>query len=450
MHDRRPRFTWRRRALVAAVSVAVAVGGLTVAAVAATSTRTGCVVDFAVDSRWSSGYTGDATITNTGERVDDWVLTWTFVSGEQITQGWNGSFTAAGADVTWTHPSWAPSLAAGATTSFGFLATHTGTITPPTAVRLNGVACTATGAPAPTATATGTATASPKPTATPTVAPTAAPTATPTATPGPTATPTSTPTSSPAPTAAPAAWDPPAALVSPLAEVWAHQESTYSDLYGFRNYGWDQVVANGGYLNVCVRWDSDQPVSAELRDRIQAKYAEQYQKWFAALQQDGTGWNGWPYPTVQVKVVGWAVRDRSLLQWTDDSVDVYVGDIREDAPQCPEDLGRFFHQDAQYPGGVARHYDQSLWLTSGMEGGAGGDWGQRMGSEYFVGALDSPDVTILLHEIGHTFGLDDFYDWTPTGQTSFIMQAGSSQSITPFDTWMLRDWWRHLRSRYGL
>jgi hypothetical protein len=31
-----------------------------------------------------------------------------------------------------------------------------------------------------------------------------------------------------------------------------------------------------------------------------------------------------------------------------------------------------------------------------MTGGAGGDWGQRVGSEYFVSALDNPHI--WLHE----------------------------------------------------
>ncbi|MFC3998888.1 hypothetical protein ACFOVU_23405 [Nocardiopsis sediminis] len=254
----------------------------------------------------------------------------------------------------------------------------------------------------------------------------------------------------PAPAAPPAAqaWNPPQHLVQPLDEVWRHQEETYPDLYGFGNYGWDHVMDNGGYLQICVRWDSDRQVSAELRDRIHAKYAEQYAKWFDHMVENGQGWEGWPYTEVPVRVVGWAVRDRSQLEWTDDSVDIYVGDIREDAPQCAEDRGRFFHPDGDYPGGAERHYDQSLWLTDGFGGGAGGDWGQRMGTEYFLNSLDSPDVTILLHEIGHTFGLDDFYDWTPTGQSSFLMKAGSASAITEFDAWMFRDWWRHLSYRY--
>jgi hypothetical protein len=59
-------------------------------------------------------------------------------------------------------------------------------------------------------------------------------------------------------------------------------------------------------------------------------------------------------------------------------------------------------------------------------------------------------MTILLHEIGHTFGLDDFYDWSPSGVGGFLMKAGSASAITEFDAWMFRDWWRHLKSRYGL
>jgi hypothetical protein len=246
----------------------------------------------------------------------------------------------------------------------------------------------------------------------------------------------------------PGSWNPPSNLVTPLNEVWAHQESTYGDLYGFRNYGWDQVFANGGYLNFCVRWDSPAPVSVALRDQIHAKLSQQYKKWMDVM----VGHNNWPYATVPIKVVGWAVRDRAQLQWTDSSVDIYVNNIRENAPQCAEACGRFFNRNGSYPdcpGGTPRHYDQSLWLTTGFGGGAGGDWGQRMASEYFVNNLNNDSMTILLHEIGHTFGLDDFYDWTPSGVGGFIMKAGSSSTITEFDIWMLRDWWRHLKNRYG-
>lgn len=101
------------------------------------------------------------------------------------------------------------------------------------------------------------------------------------------------------------------------------------------------------------------------------------------------------------------------------------------------------------PGGAARHCDQSLWLTKGFRGGAGGDWGQRMGQEYFTGALNQENIHSSLHEVGRTFGLDDFHDWSPVGQCCFPMKAGAPR-ITGFDTWMRRDFRRRLKSRYGL
>ncbi|KUN93192.1 hypothetical protein [Streptomyces caeruleatus] len=263
----------------------------------------------------------------------------------------------------------------------------------------------------------------------------------------------------PAVTAAPAQaadqWSPPANLVQPLGEVWNHVESTYPDLYGFRNYGWDQIMANRGSVNYCVRWESDAPVSVALRDQVHAALKKQFGKWMAAMvESNGAGHNAWPYTSVPVNVVGWAVKNRSTLQWSDNSVDIYAGRLDgEGAPQCAPECGRFFHQDGDYskcPGGAARHYDQSLWLTKGFQGGAGGDWGQRVGQEYFTSALGQENIHIYLHEVGHTFGLDDFYDWSPTGQCCFLMKAGSAAQITEFDKWMFRDFWRHLKSRYGL
>jgi hypothetical protein len=243
-------------------------------------------------------------------------------------------------------------------------------------------------------------------------------------------------------------WNPPANLVSPLNAVWQHYEQTYSNLYGFRNYGWDQVMANGGYLNFCVRWDSPASVTVAQREAVHNALRRQVKKWMDVM----AGHNNWPYAEVPVNIVGWAVRNRGQLQWSDTSVDITVNNIRENAPQCNPDCGRFFHQDGNYsqcPGGTARHYDQSLWLTAGMSGGAGGDWGQRVGSEYFMGAVNSDNIHIWLHEMGHTFGLDDFYDWDPLNGQGFLMKAGSAGNITEFDKWMFRDFWRHLKSRYG-
>ncbi|SDL16414.1 Cellulose binding domain-containing protein [Glycomyces sambucus] len=408
-----PKIRGRRLGMVLAgmAAVAIAASLASFAMNPASAQTAGCDVEYRLTAQWPGGYNADVEVTNLGAAaVDPWRLEWDYAGGQKVTNAWNATATQSGAHVTAVGVEYNRRLATGATVSFGFSGTTSGgQNAAPASFKLNGVQCTGAVQPTPTS-----------------------------ASPTPTATPTGNPGQD--------EWNPPANLVQPLGEVWDHVEDTY-DL-NFRNFGWDQVMATGGTISYCVRWDSQNTVTAQTRDRIAAKLQDQYDRWFDQM----AGWNEWPFDRIEVNVVGWAAYDRDLLQWSDDSVDVYIGDIREDAPQCAEECGRFFHQDGNYsqcPGGAARHYDQSLWLTQGMGGGAGGDWGQRMGQEYFVNALDSAQIHIYLHELGHTFGLDDFYDWTPTGQCCFIMKAGSSSTITAFDQWMLRDWWRHLKSRYG-
>jgi hypothetical protein len=407
-HKRRP------VAVIAALAAVLTAGSVTTAVVAHAQSA-GCRVQYTVGSQWAGGFSASVAVTNLGSAINGWTLTWAFPAGQRVTQAWNASVTQSGTQVSAANAGWNGALPNNGSASFGFNGSWTGANPVPTAFALNGVNCTGSSQPGPT------------------TAPTTRP-------------PTTPPTTQPPPTSG---WNPPANLVTPLNEVWAHQEATYPVLYTFRNYGWDQVFANRGFINYCVRWDSSATVTAAQRDQIHAQLGRQFKKWMDVM----AGHNNWPYADVPVRVVGWAVRDRNQLQWSDNSVDIYVNNIRENAPQCSEPCGRFFHQDGNYsgcPGGAARHYDMSLWLTAGFGGGAGGDWGQRIGSEYYLNNLNSDNVHILLHEIGHSFGLDDFYDWTPTGVCCFIMKAGTATQITEFDRWMFRDWWRHLKSRYGL
>jgi len=413
----------RRRRLLRRLAAGAALligGGFVVAGASDANAAAGCRVDYTVN-QWSGGFTGNVTITNLGTALNGWALDWDYAGNQQITQAWNSTYTQSGQHVTLRNASWNGAIATNASASAGFNASFSGTNTAPTTFTLNGVACT--GGTVPTT----------APTTPPTTPPTTAPTTTP-------------PTGDP--------WNPPAKYVTPLAQTWKHQEDTYSDLYGFRNYLFDQVMAANGSINYCVRWESTATVSTTLRDQIQTALQRQFQKWVDQLNENGQGWNRWPYKQVPVKVVGWAVRDRNLLQWSDNSVDIYVNDIREGAPQCSEPCGRFFHQDGNYsgcPGGAAHHYDMSLWLTQGMGiGGAGGDWGQRIDKDYYVNALAQDNIHILLHEMGHSWGLNDFYDFDPLPSEGFVMKAGSATQITEFDKWMLRDFWRHLKNRYGL
>ncbi|KAL0958501.1 hypothetical protein HGRIS_000643 [Hohenbuehelia grisea] len=245
----------------------------------------------------------------------------------------------------------------------------------------------------------------------------------------------------------PSTWSPPSNLVTPLQQVWDHEVQTYN--MNFRNFGFDQLIDAKGSINICVRWESNTSVTAADRTAVEAAYKRSYEKWMQWLYK----FDSFPFSAVNVKVVGWAVRSTGLLQGSTSGLDVYTTTDSDGIPQCAPACGRFFHQDNNYsqcPGGAARHYDHSLWLTDGFGGGAGGDWGQRIGREYFMSNLNTANIHILLHEMGHTYALDDFYDWTPSGVSGFIMKAGSASQITDFDGWMLRDWWRHLKTRYNL
>jgi hypothetical protein len=151
-------------------------------------------------------------------------------------------------------------------------------------------------------------------------------------------------------------------------------------------------------INYCVRWESSTSITESQRAQVATAVAAQYQKWFQWLY----GYDNFPFSTIKVNVVGWAVRDRNLLTGSTSGIDVYTNTDSEGAPECAPACGRFFHQNGDYSqcsGGASRHYDQSLWLTDGFQGGAGGDWGQRIGVGYFMGALSSSNIHILLHEM---------------------------------------------------
>ncbi|GAB3962945.1 hypothetical protein GCM10029978_019500 [Actinoallomurus acanthiterrae] len=91
---------------------------------------------------WSTGLTESITITNTGtSAINGWSLAFALPSGQTFTSGWNATFTSSGGQVTAANTSYNGSLAAGASTSIGFQASHTGNTATPSAFTLNGTAC---------------------------------------------------------------------------------------------------------------------------------------------------------------------------------------------------------------------------------------------------------------------------------------------------------------------
>lgn len=161
-------------------------------------------------------------------------------------------------------------------------------------------------------------------------------------------------------------WDPPANLVTPLKQVWDHEMSTYSAPLTFKNYGYDQVMAGKGKINYCVRWESSsQKVTAAQRTQVETAIKRQFKKWIDVL----AGFDKFPYKTVDVKVVGWAVKNANLLEGDTSGIQVYTTTDADGIPQCDERCGRFFHQNGDYskcPAGADRHYGKhmiTLWCV---------------------------------------------------------------------------------------
>ena len=161
------------RLLVAATTILVAISGLFVG-IQQTHAAAYCQVTYTVTNQWPGGFGGSITVQNTSSTAwTSWNLAFTFpVSGQTVTQGWNGVFTQSGQNVTVVNESWNGSVAASASVNPGFNGAWTTSNPVPTSFSVNGNTCNgATTGTTPTPT-TGT-------TPTPTVGTTPTPTATP-------------------------------------------------------------------------------------------------------------------------------------------------------------------------------------------------------------------------------------------------------------------------------
>lgn len=79
-----------------------------------------CTATFRAASTWPGGYQGEVTVTAGATAITSWTVT---LSGASVGSLWNGTPTASGSTVTVGNAPYNGSLAAGATTSFGFIGT---------------------------------------------------------------------------------------------------------------------------------------------------------------------------------------------------------------------------------------------------------------------------------------------------------------------------------------
>ncbi len=240
-----------------------------------------------------------------------------------------------------------------------------------------------------------------------------------------------------------------------------------------RNTIFDQIIAGNGELHYVIRWQSYKTVTLEQRKQFEALVEESINAWTDWLKD----YEDWPYDHVTVKVVGWAVLDRNcLLDLQPDEVvyDNLISDydssgdtsngvetIPDKLPSAPIENSRadhFMETDYIYPG---ERFDMYLWATQGFPsiGGCGGDWGQRLSDDAYLNMLSGTGLHVLEHELGHGFGMTDFYggegeaDGFPPGgfpgNGTSLMMAGSSMEITDFDGWMLRYFWSKIHNEEG-
>jgi cellulose 1,4-beta-cellobiosidase len=158
MHVRLLRKLRRLAAPVTAVLLGVAGLGVAAAVVStqASAASTGCSVSYTVASQWSTGFTTSVTITNLGSPLTSWTLGYAYAGNQQVTNGWNGTWTQTGPNVTVTSASWNGSLATGGQAQIGAQFTYSGTNANPATFTLNGTTCTGqvTGTPATITTST--------------------------------------------------------------------------------------------------------------------------------------------------------------------------------------------------------------------------------------------------------------------------------------------------------
>ncbi|WP_305783926.1 cellulase family glycosylhydrolase [Symbioplanes lichenis] len=91
----------------------------------------GCTATYATTGQWAGGFQSEVRVTAGTAPITGWTVSWTYANGQTVAQAWNATVTSAGAAVTARNVTYNGRLAAGASTTFGFLGTWTGTNTAP-------------------------------------------------------------------------------------------------------------------------------------------------------------------------------------------------------------------------------------------------------------------------------------------------------------------------------
>ncbi|GAA3493278.1 glycoside hydrolase family 18 chitinase [Streptomyces prasinosporus] len=136
------RFRHRVAAGVAALTLPLA--GLVALASPAQAAASATAV-YTKTQDWGSGFEGKWTVKNTGTTtLNSWTVEWDFPSGTKVTSAWDATVTNAGDHWTAKNVGWNGTLAPGASVSFGFNGSGSGS---PAGCKLNGGSCDGTSVP---------------------------------------------------------------------------------------------------------------------------------------------------------------------------------------------------------------------------------------------------------------------------------------------------------------
>jgi cellulase/cellobiase CelA1 len=92
----------------------------------------GCTATYTVTNQWSTGFTAEVTVANTGTTATNgWKVAWTWSDNQQIASVWNGVASRSGQGETVTNAGYNGAIAPNGSTSFGFQAGYSGTTVSP-------------------------------------------------------------------------------------------------------------------------------------------------------------------------------------------------------------------------------------------------------------------------------------------------------------------------------
>ncbi|WP_371408538.1 cellulase family glycosylhydrolase [Micromonospora zamorensis] len=86
----------------------------------------GCTATYTVTGQWQGGFQGEVRVTAGSAAITGWTTRWTFANGQSVSQTWSATVTSSGATVTARNVDYNGRLAAGASTTFGFIGGWTG------------------------------------------------------------------------------------------------------------------------------------------------------------------------------------------------------------------------------------------------------------------------------------------------------------------------------------